>query len=280
MGFKEELNSYKKRFLEYLEHIRGYTPQTIKSYETSLNKILRDSEIEEEKERVIINIMRYRLNSIKKSKRTIYANLSRIRSFVKYLNDIEEINVTLKGAQNIKLPHTLPKPLDKRDILKVIENEDEKIKLIIKVFYGLGVRISEICEIKLEDFMGNFIRIRGKGNKSRDVPILDSLNKEIKRYIELYNPKEYLFEKNNKPYKDSQIRYLINKTFAKYGIKATPHQLRHSFASHLLNSGARIADVSELLGHSSMATTQIYTKLSHSIKLQNYLKAHPLAKED
>ena len=78
----------------------------------------------------------------------------------------------------------------------------------------------------------------------------------------------------------AQLRYRVERAFKRHGIKATPHQLRHSFATELLKEGARIADVSELLGHSSMATTQIYTKLTNSTKLQNYLKAHPLANRD
>ena len=91
--------------------------------------------------------------------------------------------------------------------------------------------------------------------------------------------KKYLFEKNNAPLNSAQLRYKITNIFKAHGIKTTPHQLRHSFATHLLNSGARIADVSELLGHATMATTQIYTKLADSKKLEEYLKAHPLTKK-
>jgi integrase/recombinase XerC len=206
--------------------------------------------------------------------------LSSIQSFVKYLNDYHSLNIVLKGAQSVKVPKSLPKPLQYDNIIEVLNSEDEKTALIIKIFYGLGLRISELASIKLSDFQGNFLRVTGKGNKTREVPVLPTLQRDIEHYLKVYTPKIYLFEKDGVSMKDTQIRYVINKIFKKHGIKATPHQLRHSFASHLLEQGARISDVSELLGHSSMASTQIYTKLTNTTKLENYLKAHPLAKEN
>jgi integrase/recombinase XerC len=145
------------------------------------------------------------------------------------------------------------------------------------MLYGLGLRISELASIKLSDIKDNWIEIHGKGNKTRQLPIVSKLSSELNVYIANTKPRVYLFEKNNTPLNTAQLRYIITKIFKKHGIKATPHQLRHSFASHLLNSGARIADVSELLGHATMATTQVYTKLESSKKLSEYLKAHPLA---
>jgi len=87
---------------------------------------------------------------------------------------------------------------------------------------------------------------------------------------------KFLFEKNGERLSENSLRYIITKVFKRISIKVTPHQLRHSYATELLNGGAPIVDVSELLGHSSMATTQIYTKLGSSLKEQNYKKAHPL----
>ena len=88
--------------------------------------------------------------------------------------------------------------------------------------------------------------------------------------------KKFLFEKNGERLSENSLRYMITKIFKRVALKVTPHQLRHSYASSLLNGGAPIVDVSELLGHSSMATTQIYTKLGSALKQQNYNKAHPL----
>ena len=119
----------------------------------------------------------------------------------------------------------------------------------------------------------------GKGNKTRQLPLLPSIQKMLLRYLELRTPRNYLFEKSGSALNIAQLRYKVTKLFKAQGIKATPHQLRHSFATHLLNNGARISDVSELLGHSSMATTQIYTKLASSKKMEEYTKAHPLMKD-
>jgi integrase/recombinase XerC len=236
-------------------------------------------ELNYENSRYILDIMPFRLEIAKLSKKSIYMYVSVIKNFVKFLNDYKKINITLKGAQQVKIPKSLPKPLPQSDIVAVINNQSLKVALIVKIFYGLGLRISELASIEIANIKGGFLRVVGKGNKTREVPIMPSLQRDIELYLKEYQPKKYLFEKSGVSMKDTQIRYIINKTFKQHGIKATPHQLRHSFASHLLKEGARISDVSELLGHSSMASTQIYTKLNDSTKLKNYLQAHPLAKE-
>jgi len=273
------LTEYFDEFLEFLLNIRGYSTQTVKSYEFVLNDFTNYFELEDAQDGYVLNITAYRIKIANLSKKSISMYLSAIKSFVKYLNDYQNIKIKLKGAQRVKVPKSLPKPLQQDDILEVLNSQDEQTRVIIKVFYGLGLRISEVANIKLSDFKGEFLQVFGKGSKTREVPIMPSLTQEIQAYIQHYKPKKYLFEKGGVSLKNTQIRYIINKTFKSHGIKATPHQLRHSFASHLLNEGARIADVSELLGHSSMASTQIYTKLTSQTKLQNYLKAHPLAKD-
>jgi integrase/recombinase XerC len=107
---------------------------------------------------------------------------------------------------------------------------------------------------------------------------LPALKEAIERHRSARQPRTYLFERNGDPLSAAQLRYRLDKRFRAHGFKATPHQLRHSFATHLLAHGARIADVSELLGHASMATTQVYTKLGSVKKMQEYMGAHPLAK--
>ena len=161
-------------------------------------------------------------------------------------------------------------------IYEILEHCNTKEYLIISLLYGLGLRISELSTLKLSDISKEWITVTGKGNKEREIPLLKALHEQIEQYLKQEAPKEFLLEKNTEAMSTQQIRYLFSKVFKKSGIKATPHQLRHSFATHLLHNGARIADVSELMGHSSMVSTQIYTELGSSKKLNEYSKAHPL----
>jgi len=275
-----DITNYYEPFFEFLKSARGYSFQTIKSYKITLNSLKENYEIEEIDGKIILNIMPLRIKLKNHSKRSILAKLSAVRSFVEYLETQYSIDIILKNAQSIKAPKTLPKPVEQNSIYEVIERSDIEIRVLVKTLYGLGLRISELANLEIKDISTDWIRVTGKGNKTREIPLINSLAREIKEYKILNNPQEYLFEKNGKKLSDGQLRYRLERAFKKLGIKVTPHQLRHSFASHLLAEGARISDVSELLGHSSMATTQIYTKLTNSTKMQNYLKAHPLAKED
>ncbi len=128
----------------------------------------------------------------------------------------------------------------------------------------------------MNDIDDNWIRVIGKGNKTRDIPLIASSKKLIDIYREKLKPREFLFEKAGEKLSENSLRYTVTKLFKKVGLKVTPHQLRHSYATALLNNHARISDVSELLGHASMSTTQIYTKLGNTLKMDSYLNAHPL----
>jgi len=186
------------------------------------------------------------------------------------------IEIKLIGDSVIKVPKTLPKPIDENLIREILQSSSVKEHLIISLLYGLGLRISELSSIRVLDISTQWVQVLGKGNKKRQIPLLKSLFEEIENYKRIESPKVFLFEKKGLQMSSSQIRYMFSKIFKKSGVKATPHQLRHSFATHLLQNGARISDVSELLGHSSMVSTQIYTKLSSNKKLNEYSKAHPL----
>ncbi|MDD5406447.1 MAG: tyrosine-type recombinase/integrase [Sulfurovaceae bacterium] len=277
---KEKFFTLSDDFLDYLWQIRGYSQASIITYEIALRQMIETSHINQDDDgKISIDITPFRLKIIKNNKKTIAKKLSALRSFVKFLNDQKNLSVTFHPNDSIKVPQTLPKPIEENHLKEVLCISNIQEKTIVYMLYGLGLRISELSSLKLSDIKGGWVQIRGKGNKVRELPLLPELVTTLKEYIDIYMPKKYLFEKDKAPLNAAGLRYKLSKLFASHGIKATPHQLRHSFATHLLNSGARIADVSELLGHSSMATTQIYTRLGSTKKLEEYTKAHPLAKK-
>ncbi len=272
---KKLINKHKTNFLESLEKLRGYSDLTIKSYDESLSEAFNYVEIVQENEKLVINLMPYRIKISSLNKKTISKKLSAIRSFVEYLNDNGKKTI-LKADESVKVAKTLPKPISHKHIMEAIEIADIEEKLVVMMLYTLGLRISELSKIKLNDISSEWIRVLGKGNKQRDVPLLASTKESIDVYLATNLQKKFLFEKNSERLSENSLRYIVNKVFKKVCLKVTPHQLRHSYATNMLNNGAPIADVSELLGHSSMATTQIYTKLGSALKQQNYNKAHPL----
>ncbi len=270
------LNEKINNFLFYLEKVRAYAPNSIVTYKNVLLEMNCICHYYEEDKRIILDITPLRLKIVNNSKKTIAKKLSAIRSFVKFMQEQEEINIELIGDSVIKVPKTLPKPIDKKIIDEVLQTCTIKENLVITLLYGLGLRISELATLDLSNISNEWIRVKGKGNKERQIPLLNNVYSQIVSYIQHENPKKFLFEKDGKEMNSHQIRYIFSKIFKRSGLKATPHQLRHSFATHLLHNGARISDVSELMGHSSMVSTQIYTQLKNSKKLNEYSKAHPL----
>lgn len=275
---KKSLLLYKKEFLIYLEKARGYSDLTLKTYDEVLNEALSLIEVEEQSSVLHLNLMPYRIAIASLKQKTIAKKLSAIRSFCDFLTTQGE-HVVLKADESIKVPKTLPKPISHEYILEALERANEEERLVVTMLYTLGLRISELCGLELENIGEEWIRVVGKGNKQRDIPLLSTTAKLLKLYVGEQKPKKYLFEKNSQKLSENSLRYTITKVFERVALKVTPHQLRHSYATVLLNNNARITDVSELLGHSSMATTQIYTKLASTLKMQNYNKAHPLCKE-
>ena len=264
-------------FLTYVTHVRGYSTATATTYATALHQMENQCAWYEEEGRWILDIMPWRLAIHSLSKRSIHAKLTAVRSFVRYLNDHTGISVQALGIETIKTPQTLPKPLEEHAIAEVMGAATPEERLLIGMLYGLGLRISELASLRLDQINGEWIQIHGKGNKVRQLPLLPYLQALIVQYRQTHAPRKYLFEKDKNPLTAAQLRYRLSKLFRAHGFKATPHQLRHSFATHLLAHGARIADVSELLGHASMATTQVYTKLGSVKKMEEYMGAHPLA---
>ncbi len=276
---KKSLEAYKKDFLEYLEKFRGYSDLTLKSYDEALIEAFRLLEKEENNGHTTLNLMPLRLHIAHLKPTTISKKISTIRSFTTYLQDQGE-KVSLKADESIKVPASLPKPISDAHIKEALAEAPLDEKVVVTLLYTLGLRISELSSLMLNDISSDWVRVMGKGQKSRDVPMLASSYTLMRRYMDESKPKKYLFESKEACLSENSLRYMVTKCFKRVGLKVTPHQLRHSYATALLNNDARIADVSELLGHASMSTTQIYTKLGSSVKMQNYLKSHPMCQDD
>ncbi|MFK5937475.1 MAG: tyrosine-type recombinase/integrase [Sulfurimonas sp.] len=274
---KKSIDKKRVLFLEYLEKLRGYSDLTIKSYDESIKESLRFVEIVNENTHISIDLMPYRIEIAHLNAKTISKKLSAIRSFVSFLNE-KGTKVILKADDSVKVAKTLPKPISHEHILEALSLANLEERLIITMLYTLGLRISELGSLKLEDISKEWVRVLGKGSKQRDIPLIASTKKVLDEFCSSFKTNKFLFEKNGEKLSENSLRYIITKVFKRVGMKVSPHQLRHSYATALLNGGAPIVDVSELLGHSSMSTTQIYTKLGSALKQQNYNKAHPLCK--
>ena len=225
---------------------------------------------------------------------------SSIRSFHKYLYEVYDIsdpttNLTV-SRQYTKLPVYLTKEETEElfGTFKDLDDNDILNHAILESIYGLGLRVSECCDLTLNhvNLTDGIVRIHGKGDKERIVPIPQGTLQILKLYYPKvrYNylkpssaARQYFFvnrfgHKINALYVESILRQAVNKTSIKKHI--TPHKLRHSYATHLLEGGADLRAVQELLGHSDISTTEIYTHVENSHLKKTYLNAHPFAKGD
>ena len=228
----------------------------------------------------------------KLSNKTVNRKVSSLKSFYKFLQKSDQIDVNpLSKHKSLKVAKKVQVPFTSNEINSVIFNIGEgndfvslRNKLIVELFYSTGIRRAELINIKEKDisFSNNVIKVLGKRNKERFVPLLQSVVKSMKKYLELkkeiFKDVEELFitEKGNKIY-ETLVYRIINSYFSNVSskVKKSPHILRHSFATHLLNEGADLNSVKELLGHSSLASTQVYTHNSLDAIKKVYNNAHP-----
>jgi integrase/recombinase XerC len=273
-----ELDLKVSSYLHRLEHIQGYSTHTIRTYTVALKQFMKHVTIECEEDVSFWNIMPFRYAIASQNKKTISKKLSAIRGFQHYLEG-QGYTIKIKGDSSVKTPKTLPKPLATSHIFEALKHTNLEETTLVLLLYSCGLRISEVAHLELEHIGSEWIRVRGKGSKVRDVPLIPDVANCIERYREHANPLRFLFEKKHIRFSENSLRCRVVDVFRRIGIKATPHQLRHAYATDLLNNGARIVDVKELLGHTSLGTTEIYTRLASTLKLKNYLNSHPLCKE-
>jgi site-specific recombinase XerD len=240
--------------------LKGCSELTVKNYCWFVNKFLEkneaiDSLSEENVKSFLVSLMD------SKSRNTTSLAASSLRYFFSKV-----LNKPL-GLELPKKEKTLPEVLTKEEVKKILSiTETKKSRLILSMLYSSGLRVSELVNLKVKDINLNdnigWVR-KGKGSKDRIISLSKNLSQELKAYIEKKPESIYLFSKD-KPLTTRNIQKIIQKLKIKAGInkKITPHTLRHSFATHLLESGVDIRIIQEMLGHANLNTTQIYTHIS------------------
>lgn len=289
----------KKEFLEYLQFQKHYSINTVESYQRSLNEFIDflNQESINDFNNVTYQIMRrylLYLNEKKLSKSSMNNRISCLRSFYKYLVKEELVtNNPMLLVDNIKTAKRNPDflfPEEMIDLLDSIETQDDlgiRNKAMLEIMYASGLRCSEVVNLTLDciDFHNRILLIHGKGNKDRYVPFHEYASKWLLKYIEesrgnLVSQEEnpYVFvNKSGRKMTNRGVQDIVKRIGKRYDPtkKIHPHTFRHSFATHLLNAGADIRTVQELLGHENLSTTQIYTHITKEHLKNVYLKAHP-----
>nr|WP_262913967.1 tyrosine-type recombinase/integrase [Polaribacter sp. DS7-9] len=285
-------------FLEYLSLEKKYSVHTVTAYKNDLISF-RDylvTELEQES-LVDVNYNQIRgwivyLVNLNLSNRSINRKVSSLKSFYKFLQKTHQIKVSpLAKHRALKTEKKIQVPFTSKEVDKVIEEiglKDDFVsvrnKLIVELFYSTGIRRIELINIREidVDVSEKKIKVLGKRNKERFVPLLNSVTETLIHYLRLKKDIKkdsdnlFVTEKGNKIY-ETLVYRVINSYFSKVSSKEkkSPHILRHSFATHLLNEGASLNSVKELLGHSSLASTQVYTNNSLDAIKKVYNKAHP-----
>jgi len=286
------MERYIEKYVRYLEIEKNASKHTMLNYRRDLDefkKFLGETQIEN----VDYLTLRKFLSALREKNlksRSISRKLSCLRSFFRFLNREGFLkNDPTQAVSSPKLERYLPIFLTEDEVTKLIESPDAKElsglrdRAILETLYSTGIRISELVGLNLEniDFFGAVVKVSGKGKKQRLVPIGDKALRAIRDYSgqrKQQAPAAFL-NKNGRRITDRGVRLVLDKYIQRTALREniSPHSLRHSFATHLLNRGADLRSVQELLGHANLSTTQIYTHLTTE-KLKNvYDKAHPRA---
>jgi len=289
------IESLINNFLSNLRNISRYSEHTLKAYTNDLAEFekyctlkgkFKNSDITE---RFLKSYLVY-LNEKELDKKTISRKLAAIRSLFKYAfqNDLIEEN-PVQLIKNPKSKRKLPEIISDATFPELLDNvketneKPELISVIFEILYGSALRVSELCNLKYKEYnsnKGQFL-VTGKGNKTRIVPVGEKAMLAISKYLEL-NPvaskNDYLIrtKKNDKLYPRFVYR-IVNKYLSRVSDikKKSPHILRHSAATHMLDKGADLRAVKEILGHENLSTTQIYTHVSIERLKTTYKKSHP-----
>ena len=288
------------KFIDYVEKEKNYSPHTLTAYQNDLESFA--SFCASEYQEMSINLIDYplirswivSLGQEGKSNRTINRKISVLRSYYNFLMRIEvrksnplRKHKPLKEEKKVQLPFTEKEIADLLDGAYFEDTHQGLLaKTIIETLYSTGMRRTELIHLEYRqvDFENNQLKVIGKRNKERIIPIIPSLKKQLNHFASLVesmrnqtgNPYFFCNQKGEK-LSDTLVYQLVNDYLNKVStkVKRSPHMLRHSFATHLLNQGADLNTVKDLLGHASLAATQIYTHSSMEQIKAVYKDAHP-----
>ncbi|WP_194765883.1 tyrosine-type recombinase/integrase [Tamlana sp. I1] len=293
-----------KSFTDYLLLEKNYSKLTVKAYSNDITdfsdfiKNTFDSDSIHDVNYSQIRSWIVLLNEKGISNRTINRKVSALNTYYKFLLKVGDIKLNplskhkaLKTSKKIQIPFSEAEIKTVLDDLNFVDDfESLRNKLIIELFYSTGIRRIELVELKLSslDLHNKTLKVLGKRNKERIIPLISSVVETVKRYLKVRSDLEeivdreglFLTQKGVKIY-ETLVYRIINDYFslASSKVKKSPHILRHSFATHLLNQGADLNAVKELLGHSSLAATQVYTHNSIAELKKVHVNAHPRSKK-
>ena len=285
------------KFLEYIQQEKRYSPNTITSYRKDLEDFLsflmdREGleELQKAEKKMVRNFIVF-LSEKGLTKRSINRKISTLKSFYAFLQRISLIGVSpVEGISTLKFYPEKQIPFSKEEMQEltvILENSEVELldRLIIEVLYQTGMRRAELCDLLLENvhFYRNEITVIGKGNKQRIVPVSPILMKELKVYndehrrpnpdVELY----FFVTPKGKKITEKFVYLLVTHYLSAVSSKRkrSPHILRHSFATHILNNGAEISKVKKMMGHASLSSTQVYTNADIEQLKNIFNKTHP-----
>ena len=285
-------------FIEYLQLEKKYSPNTVQAYKTDLSAFQQFIRKEYDKDDILhVNYPQIRnwvVNLVNSgiTNRSVNRKVASLKAYYRFLVKSDQLQSTpLAAHKSLKIKKKIQIPFSEEEITDVISSiEPDSFKssrniTIVSMFYATGIRRAELIGIKLQDvdLENGLIKVLGKRNKERYIPLLPELVRYLRLYLEfrgavdLKNIKDFFItEKGDKIY-ETLVYRIINNYFSEASnkVKKSPHILRHSFATHLLAHGANLNSVKELLGHSSLAATQVYTHNNIAELSKVYKNSHP-----
>ena len=287
---------YLDKFRNYLEAEKKYSILTVNAYTKDLEEFIdflesTGASFNKNIEYTFIRNWIVFLSKNKISPNSINRKISSLKAYFKFLVNIKEIKRSpLRNHTSLRTKSKVVNPLNETEMIEVFElfktseKELTRDSMIIDILYSTGLRRAELINLKKSDiyFDDQVIKVLGKRNKERLVPMLPGLVKKLKIYSRNHDEDSFLLQsKNGNKISPSTIYRVVNKYLRSISTKTkiSPHVLRHTFATHMLNNGADINSIKEILGHKSLASTQIYTKIKIPKIVNDYMKNHPRQKK-